>query len=182
MAGLGAVRMERPLLAYSQQMRRLDCLTFSSAARPAAGRRRRAIMVVARVHPGETPASFAAAGLLEFLVGGSPQAAALLEAATVTVVPMLNPDGVALGNYRCDAGGRDLNREWASPTADTAPTIAATLHEALRLAGAMPDAEADSDGLELFIDIHAHSTARQSFFYLNPKGTWSRCTILAFII
>jgi len=26
------------------------------------------------------------------------------------IVPMLNPDGVIVGNYRCSLGGYDLNR------------------------------------------------------------------------
>lgn len=28
------------------------------------------------------------------------------------IVPMLNPDGVAKGNYRCSLLGCDLNRNW----------------------------------------------------------------------
>ena len=30
------------------------------------------------------------------------------------VIPMLNPDGVAVGNYRCSLHGQDLNRQWIS--------------------------------------------------------------------
>ena len=32
------------------------------------------------------------------------------------IVPMLNPDGVILGNYRCSVVGVDLNRQWAEPS------------------------------------------------------------------
>lgn len=56
--------------------------------------------MTARVHPGETPASFVCQGLVDWLLGGDPQAVQLRGAATVVVVPMLNPDGVFLGNYR----------------------------------------------------------------------------------
>lgn len=33
------------------------------------------------------------------------------------VFPMLNPDGVAAGNVRCNLAGRDLNRCWEHPPA-----------------------------------------------------------------
>ena len=42
------------------------------------------------------------------------------------VVPMLNPDGVAFGNYRCNLGGYDLNRVWQQPDPLLHPTIHAT--------------------------------------------------------
>lgn len=39
---------------------------------------------------------------------------------------MLNPDGVAIGNYRCNLGGFDLNRVWQDPDPLLHPTIHAT--------------------------------------------------------
>ena len=39
---------------------------------------------------------------------------------------MLNPDGVAFGNYRCNLGGYDLNRVWQQPDPLLHPTIHAT--------------------------------------------------------
>jgi cytosolic carboxypeptidase protein 6 len=39
------------------------------------------------------------------------------------LVPMLNPDGVFLGNYRCSSLGLDLNRLWHTPVSTVAPTI-----------------------------------------------------------
>ncbi len=39
------------------------------------------------------------------------------------VVPMLNPDGVANGNYRCSLAGCDLNRLWDEPPRHIAPPI-----------------------------------------------------------
>ena len=41
-------------------------------------------------------------------------------------VPMLNPDGVFLGNYRCSLMGFDLNRHWHDPSPWAHPTLAAT--------------------------------------------------------
>ena len=39
------------------------------------------------------------------------------------IVPMLNPDGVVLGNYRGSLAAVDLNRRWAKPSARHHPTI-----------------------------------------------------------
>lgn len=55
------------------------------------------IFLSARVHPGETNASWVMKGTLEFLMGTSPLAASLREAYIFKIVPMLNPDGVING-------------------------------------------------------------------------------------
>ncbi len=39
------------------------------------------------------------------------------------IVPMLNPDGVIVGNYRCSLAGRDLNRNYRRPKQESFPTI-----------------------------------------------------------
>jgi cytosolic carboxypeptidase protein 6 len=65
---------------------------------------RNVVFISGRVHPGETPASHVVHGLLAYLVSADPDAVRLRKLATFVVVPMLNPDGVSAGNYRCDAG------------------------------------------------------------------------------
>jgi len=44
--------------------------------------------------------AFVPTGLMDFLVSSHPIALALREYVVFKVVPMLNPDGVFLGNYR----------------------------------------------------------------------------------
>jgi murein tripeptide amidase MpaA len=39
------------------------------------------------------------------------------------IIPMLNPDGVINGNYRCSLAGCDLNRRWKNPNKFLHPTI-----------------------------------------------------------
>ncbi len=39
------------------------------------------------------------------------------------IVPMLNPDGVIVGNYRCSLAARDLNRNYRHPRKESFPTI-----------------------------------------------------------
>ena len=82
--------------------------------RACAGQIRPVLFVTARVHPGETPASFVCQGLVDWLLGGDPQAVQLRQGATVVVVPMLNPDGVFLGNYRLEFPLCDCMCQWSS--------------------------------------------------------------------
>ena len=51
------------------------------------------VFITARVHPGESPASFMCHGLLEFLLSSDPVAVNLRKVVTFMVVPMINPDG-----------------------------------------------------------------------------------------
>jgi len=42
------------------------------------------------------------------------------------IIPMLNPDGVIVGNYRCSLTGRDLNRAYRVALRDSFPSISHT--------------------------------------------------------
>lgn len=65
---------------------------------------RNVVFITGRVHPGESPASHVVHGLIAFLTSQDARAKVLRKLLTWIIVPMLNPDGVAAGNYRCDAG------------------------------------------------------------------------------
>ncbi|KAF7257710.1 hypothetical protein EG68_06985, partial [Paragonimus skrjabini miyazakii] len=80
-------------------------------------------VLTARVHPGETNSSWVILGLLRFLTGTSKEAIALRKQFVFRIIPMLNPDGVILGNYRCSVTGSDLNRNYRHPRKDAFPTV-----------------------------------------------------------
>lgn len=86
----------------------------------------RVIVVLARSHPGESVTSYVCQGFLEFLLSSHPIAVILRENFVFKVVPMMNPDGVFLGNNRCNLIGQDLNRSWNIATEFCHPTIVAT--------------------------------------------------------
>lgn len=81
---------------------------FSSAPEQIAIRR--AVILSSRVHPGESNASYMMEGTLEYLVSEDEGARYLRDNFVFKIIPMLNPDGVIVGNYRCSLSGLDLNR------------------------------------------------------------------------
>lgn len=71
---------------------------------------RGAIIVSSRVHPGESNASFIVEGFIQFMMSNDEDAVLLRDRFVFKIIPMLNPDGVIVGNYRSSLGGYDLNR------------------------------------------------------------------------
>merc|ERR1712232_888028 len=101
-----------------------DLITITSfCSDPAAIRTRRAVVITARVHPGESNASWVMKGMLDYLTGASLDARILRDNFVFKIIPMLNPDGVIVGNYRCSLVGHDLNRQWDEPSRKLHPTV-----------------------------------------------------------
>ncbi|XP_077929301.1 cytosolic carboxypeptidase 6 isoform X2 [Halichoerus grypus] len=125
------------------------------------GAEQKVVFITGRVHPGETPSSFVCQGIIDFLISQHPIARVLREHLVFKIAPMLNPDGVYLGNYRCSLMGFDLNRHWLDPS----PWAHPTLHGVKQLIIQMYNDPKTS--LEFYIDIHAHSTMMNGFMYGN---------------
>lgn len=63
-------------------------------------------------------------GVIDFLTDPDNEDAQLLRDNFVfKIIPMLNPDGVINGNYRCSLSGNDLNRRWKVPSKVLHPII-----------------------------------------------------------
>ena len=115
-------------------------------------------MLTARVHPGETVGSWMMRGALFFLTDPDNAEAKMLRQNFVfKILPMLNPDGVINGNYRCSLAGCDLNRRWKSPSQVLHPTI----YYAKRMISELHSRR----GLSMFCDFHGHSRKQNVFMY-----------------
>ncbi|XP_055604992.1 cytosolic carboxypeptidase 6 [Uranotaenia lowii] len=154
---------ERSQLGTTIQNRRLDLVTFDEVKKPEKVDHKNLIHIVvilARVHPGESPASYVVQGLIEFLAAGNmPISKALRENVVFKIIPMMNPDGVFLGNNRCNVIGHDLNRSWNRQSMYTHPTLFSTM-KMLK--------EYDNSScyqVDFVIDIHAHSSLTGAFIY-----------------
>jgi murein tripeptide amidase MpaA len=66
---------------------------------------RKAVVITSRVHPGESNSSFIMEGILDFICSNERESKLLRDSFVFKIVPMLNPDGVIVGNYRCSLGG-----------------------------------------------------------------------------
>ena len=102
--------MSRNTLCRTIAGNKCEYLTITSRDNVDKKSERRGVMFSARVHPRETNASWMMKGLIDFLVSDSVEAQVLREKFVFKIIPMLNPDGVIYGNYRCSLSGCDLNR------------------------------------------------------------------------
>jgi murein tripeptide amidase MpaA len=110
------------------------------------------IWVTARQHPGETMAEWYIEGLLNRLLDDEDGTAkALLEKAVFYVVPNMNPDGSVLGNLRTNAAGRNLNREWQTPSLEESPEVYLVREKML------------ATGVDMFLDIHGDEAIPYNF-------------------
>ncbi|XP_041973376.1 cytosolic carboxypeptidase Nna1-like [Aricia agestis] len=120
-------------------------------------RKKKAVIVSARVHPGETPSSWMMKGFIDFLTGDSNQARELRDKFIFKLVPMLNPDGVIVGNNRCSLTGKDLNRQYRTVIRETYPPVWHTKVLIRRLQ--------EECGVAMYVDLHAHSRKHNIFIY-----------------
>ncbi|GBG24370.1 Cytosolic carboxypeptidase 1 [Hondaea fermentalgiana] len=135
-----------------------DELTITDfTASPAEIAARPAVVLTARVHPGEVVASYMIEGTIRFLLGTSALACALRRLYYFKIVPMLNPDGVYHGNSRTSLSGCDLNRAWIAPNPNVFPTIYHTKQLIRRLIAQRK--------VSLYVDFHGHSRKKNIFLY-----------------
>lgn len=96
-------------------------------------------------------------GLMDFLTGDSLIAKKLRHKFIFKLIPMLNPDGVIVGNTRSSLTGKDLNRQYRTVIRETYPSIWYTKTMIKRLT--------EECGVTMYLDMHAHSRKHNIFIY-----------------
>ncbi|KAF6101908.1 ATP/GTP binding protein like 2 [Phyllostomus discolor] len=133
-------------------------LTITNPSRtPQEAAAKKAVVLSARAHPGESNGSWVMKGFLDFILSNSPDAELLRDIFVFKVVPMLNPDGVIVGNYRCSLAGRDLNRHYKTILKESFPCIWYTKNMIKRLL--------EEREVLLYCDFHGHSRKNNIFLY-----------------
>ncbi|XP_021258319.1 cytosolic carboxypeptidase 2 isoform X7 [Numida meleagris] len=124
---------------------------------PSGGAAKRAVVLSARVHPGESGGSWAMQGFLDFILSAAPDAQLLRQLFVFKVVPMLNPDGVVVGNSRCSLAGRDPNRAYRTGSQGSFPAV---WHLRAMVERLLAERE-----VVLYCDFHGHSRKNNVFMY-----------------
>ena len=134
---------------------------------------KKVVFMIGRQHPGETVGSHVIKGCIDFLLGDSDEAKKLREIYDFQIVPMMNPDGVIVGNSRTGFAGCDLNRRWSKPNEIIHPEIYYTKSLILNTS--------TKQNISFVIDFHGHFGTYNSLFYCNHKENKKKCSLFPFL-
>ncbi|CAD8184544.1 unnamed protein product [Paramecium pentaurelia] len=141
------LKFQSEILAYTISGLPVKMVQFGS-------KRSDVILVIARQHPGETVSSHVCQGFLEALSNDK----TLQLFYNIIVIPMVNPDGVKWGNFRCDLSGKDLNRVWQNPRLKYHQQI-------IQIRNLIQKILNEGRQIKTFIDLHGHSRKLGTFMY-----------------
>ena len=115
------------------------------------------IFLLGRQHPPEVTGALAMRAFVDTVLSHTPLAEEFRQSYSIVIVPFLNPDGVALGHWRHNTGGVDLNRDWGPFT-----------QPETRLARSLLDQrERRGDRIRLMLDFHS---TRENLFYAQADS------------
>lgn len=118
------------------------------------------IWIQARQHAWESGSSWVCKGIVDWLLSDDARAEALRKGATITIVPVMDVDNVALGAGGKNQTPQDHNRDWTDRP----------YHRAVEAAQA-EIARLDAEGrFHLFLDLHnPDAGAQEPFFFVGPR-------------
>jgi hypothetical protein len=161
------------VLGNSVQGRPIHKLQLTDPNVPDANKQR--VWIHAGVHPSETTSYFTVEGFVAWLLSGDPYAEVLLDRALIELVPMANPDGVFLGNYRTAANSANLEDLWSAPYASTQPEIVALRTAIEGFMGTV--ASPGSNPIRVLLNLHStHNVSYPFHFQHVSNPNWNATT------
>lgn len=158
------------VIGTSVQGRSIEMLEFTDPLVPDTDKRR--IWIHSGIHPSESTSYFTCEGLVDWLCSNDPYALLLLDRAIVTIVPMANPDGVFLGNYRVNANSVNLEDEWSAPYTSSQPEIVALRTRIEQFMGTVASPAANP--IEVLLNLHSsHNVTYPFHFRHNSNASWT---------
>jgi len=114
------------------------------------------LVLLGRQHPPELTGAMALLPFVETLLANTPLATQFRQRFNLFIVPDVNPDGVYLGNWRHNANGFDLNRDWVK---FSQPETSAVNKQ-------LVDLQQRGQKIQMAIDFHS---TRHPIFYTMPS-------------
>jgi predicted deacylase len=91
------------------------------------------------------------------------------------VFPMVNPDGVIHGNYRCSLSGRDLNRRWKESCKELFPEVYYIRNHIFDIA--------KKRSVKMILDLHGHTRKKKVFVYgCSDRMEPHRCRLFPYLV
>jgi hypothetical protein len=139
--------VKRSVIGHSVRGQAIESFEISARAS------RNYVYIISRQHPPEVTGHQGMMDAVDQICGDTELASRFREHFTTLCVPLVNPDGVADGNWRNNAGGRDLNRDWGQFHQPETKAVRDALLATLAKDGARP-----------FLFLDYHSTFKDMYF------------------
>lgn len=117
------------------------------------------LVLIGRQHPPEVTGAIAMLSFAQSINTNTPKLKSFYDRFNVLIVPNLNPDGVANGNWRHNVKGADLNRDWGKFVQIETKVVNDYLESLLQVT--------DNQTPKLVFAVDFHST-QQDIFYTMP--------------
>lgn len=114
------------------------------------------LVILGRMHPPEITGALALFPFVDALLADNPLASKFRQQFNILIVPNLNPDGVAAGNWRHNLNGVDLNRDWKSFNQPEVKAVHGYLQQLV----------AAGNKMSMAVDFHS---TRRDIFYTMPN-------------
>ena len=151
-------------------------LGYSTPMDPStAAKDKRRVVIHGRTHPGEVGSSWLLEGLLDYLARADGYARLLRRQLIFHIVPMVNVDGVIVGNNRVSPKGINLEGQWNSlPASPYLLDQRKTPREVLLLHRAVVRLDQKDGPITMALNIHASNGTPQdrTFFFPHFGPRW----------
>jgi hypothetical protein len=144
--------VQKNSIGRSEQGRDLNMLTIGDPDS------KNMLIVISRQHPPEVTGYLAMKAFVENLSTDSKLAKKFRKKFTTYIIPLMNPDGVDNGHWRHNAGGIDLNRDWADFNQPETRAVKTFMENKIKETGG-----------KFYFGIDFHSTWDDIYYTVDPK-------------
>lgn len=110
------------------------------------------VLLMGRQHPPEVTGAIAMRSFVRTVLADNKLANEFRKRYSLLIIPALNPDGIALGHWRHNVGGVDLNRDWGPFTQPETTLVARLLQQR------------ENSGQKIRLMLDFHSTKSNVFY------------------